>query len=85
MTFLWILSASALLVAAAALYRARRVSKRLEKLTESYWELRYENGQLRARVARLEPPDAAPAGGEPGPPPARGQQTQFVPLSSLKR
>jgi len=38
-----------------ALVRTRRLVKRLERLTESYWELRYENGQLRARVNRLDP------------------------------
>jgi hypothetical protein len=67
-------------VALAALLKARRLVKRLERLTESYWELRYEHGQLRARVNRLDPDQppapepAAPAGG-----------THFVPLSSLKR
>ncbi len=87
LTLHWLLTASALLVAAVALLRARRVSRRLERLTESYWELRYENGQLRARVTRLEPPDPASAGADPNPA-AQGRQeaTQhFVPLSSLKR
>jgi hypothetical protein len=81
LTFLWLLAAAAALVAAAALAKARRLAKRLERLTESYWELRYEHGQLRARVNRLDP---EPAGGaqEPGPPPG---VTAFVPLSSLKR
>ena len=81
MTFLWLLSGAALVTAAAALLKARRLSRRLERLTESYWELRYEHGQLRARVGRLDPeqpasvPEAqrSPAG------------TAFVPLSSLKR
>ena len=41
--------------------KARRLAKRLERLTESYWELRYEHGQLRARVNRLDPEQ--PAGG----------------------
>ena len=54
---------------------------RLERLTESYWELRYEYGQLRARVSRLEPDQAAAA---PRPPAPAGS-TAFVPLSSLKR
>ena len=80
----WLLTAFALLLAAAAFLRARRVSKRLERLTESYWDLRYETGQLRARVTRLEPPDPAAAADAP----AQGRQgaaQQFVPLSSLKR
>jgi hypothetical protein len=80
--FLWLLTGAAFLIAGAALLKARRVSRRLERLTESYWELRYDHGQLRARVARLdpEPPPAAAA----GPAPQAGA-TAFVPLSSLKR
>ena len=83
--FLWLLIGAAFLIAVAAFARTRRASKRLERLSESYWELRYEQGQLRARIARLEPApgshDAAPQ--DPGgPDPARGA---FVPLSTLKR
>jgi hypothetical protein len=81
LTFLWLLTAGAALVAVVALAKARRLARRLERLTESYWELRYEHGQLRARVNRLDP---EPPGGvqEPGPPPG---VSAFVPLSSLKR
>ena len=73
---------AALLFAVVAFLRARRVARRLERLTESYWELRYEYGQLRARVSRLEP-----ASGEAELPEAPRQSgaTAFVPLSSLKR
>jgi hypothetical protein len=79
LTLLWLLSGSALILAGAALLIVRRQSKRLERLTESYWELRYEHGQLRARVQRLDP---EPQGGAaPADPPA----TNFIPLSSLKR
>jgi len=73
----------ALIAAAAAWARARRLGKRLERLTESYWELRYEHGQLKARVNRLDPdpsstgPDDATRAAPPG--------VAFVPLSSLKR
>jgi hypothetical protein len=55
LTFLWLLTGAAFLVALGAFARVRRVSKRLERLSESYWELRYEHGQLRSRIARLEP------------------------------
>ena len=79
MTFLWLLTGAALLLAAVALLTARRQSKRLERLTESYWELRYEHGQLRARVNRLDPEQQAVA--EAAEPPA----ANFIPLSSLKR
>ena len=78
-TFLWLLTGAALVLAGAALFVARRQSKRLERLTESYWELRYEHGQLRARVNRIDPEQqTAAAAAEP---PA----SNFIPLSSLKR
>jgi hypothetical protein len=71
-------SGAALLLAIYACWRARHVARRLERLTESYWELRYEHGQLRARVARLEPPEpvSEPQAGQPG-------KVAFVPLASL--
>jgi HAMP domain-containing protein len=83
--FFAVIAALAAFVAVAALIRARRLSRRVERLSESYWELRYEHGQLSARIARLE------AGGErevsvlaqgvPLPP----GTAAFVPLSSLKK
>jgi hypothetical protein len=75
------LTGAAMLVAVAALVKARRLAKRLERLTESYWELRYEHGQLRARVNRLDPEAPAPAPDAP----AATSTTAFVPLSSLRR
>ena len=81
MTFLGLLAALALLVAAAVWLKARRLAKRLERLTESYWELRYEHGQLRARVARLDPTEPNASASDAPKPPAGS----FVPLSSLKR
>ena len=81
MTLLWLLAAAAALLAGVAHAKARRLARRLERLTESYWELRYEHGQLRARVNRLDP-EQPPAGSEP---PAQSGTTAFVPLSSLKR
>jgi hypothetical protein len=82
LTLLWLLTLAAVVAAFAALAKARRVAKRLERLTETYWELRYDHGQLRARVAKLDPDMAAPAPAEPAPKPGG---TNFVPLSSLKR
>ena len=86
LTVQWLLTGAALVIALASFAKARRVAKRLERLTESYWELRYEHGQLRARVARLdrEPAPDGAAGPEPARP-AAGSTTAFVPLSSLKR
>ena len=77
----WLLTGAAVVVALVALAKARRATKRLERLTETYWELRYDHGQLRARVAKLDP-EAPPAQSEPAPKPGG---TNFVPLSSLKR
>ena len=81
MTLLGLVAGAALLVALAAVAKARRLAARLERLTESYWELRYEHGQLRARVNRLDPDQAAGASEASAPAAA----THFVPLSSLKR
>jgi len=80
LTFQWLLTGAAIVVAVAAFAKARRLGRRLERLTESYWELRYEHGQLRARLNRLDPEPSA------GPEPAAAPGvTAFVPLSSLKR
>ena len=77
----WTVVGVVFLVAAIAVERARRLSKRLERLKESYWDLRYEFGQLQARVTRLEAErsDQPPAAATPA------AATNFVPLSSLKR
>jgi hypothetical protein len=81
LTLLWLLTGAAVLVAVAAFVKARRLARRLERLTESYWELRYEHGQLRARVNRLDPDRTAATPEAPAP----ASPTHFVPLSSLKR
>jgi hypothetical protein len=80
LTFQWLSTGVAVLVAVLALLRGRRLAKRLERLTESYWELRYDHGQLRARLARIEgqpEADRPAAGPQPG-------STSFIPLASLK-
>jgi hypothetical protein len=81
----WLLIGAALLFALGAFLRARRVARRLERLTESYWELRYEYGQLRARVTRLEPASDEQESDAPQNPARTAGATAFVPLSSLKR
>jgi hypothetical protein len=90
LTLNWLLTVTAVLVALIALAKARRATRRLERLTETYWELRYDHGQLRARVAKLDPEnnvnngnDAETAGQSDAPGKPGG--TTFVPLSSLKR
>ena len=83
----WLLTGAALLAGAVALIRARRVSRRLERLSEAYWELRYEYGQLSARLARFEQPLATDVADATGPAGAGHEAgvVGFVPLSSLKR
>ncbi len=74
------LAAVALLVALVALASARRTRQRLEQLQQSYWDLRYEHGRLKAQVKRLDPEEAPEPEAAPAP-----QSTTFIPLSSLKR
>jgi hypothetical protein len=74
-----LLAGVALLIALWALAKARRAMRRLDQLQQSYWDLRYEHGRLRAQVKRLDPEEA---GQEP---PAADPATTFIPLSSLKR
>jgi hypothetical protein len=80
LTFHWLLTGAAVLLAGAAFAKARRLAKRLDRLNQSYWDLRYEHGQLRARVNRLDPEQRPPE-----PEGAASAGTTFVPLSSLKR
>jgi hypothetical protein len=81
----WLFLTAGVAVAAAAWVRVRRLAKRLERLTESYWELRYEQGQLRSRLAKIEPPAATATEVERRIPPTPGTAgTQFVPLASLR-
>jgi hypothetical protein len=82
LTLHWLLTGVSLFVALIALAKARRATKRLERLTETYWELRYDHGQLRARVAKLDP-EEAPAQSDSAQTPGGG--SSFVPISSLKR
>ena len=79
---LWFVAAVALLVAWASWTRAGRLAKKLEALSQSYWELRYDYTRLRSQVSRLDKGDAAED--PPAPPPA-GQTVAFVPLSSIKK
>ena len=79
MGWLWLVAATGWLLAAAALGTARRLSRRLAHLNELYWELKFDHGELKARVKAIAPtPDEQAAAAPPV------QQT-FVPLSALKR
>jgi hypothetical protein len=83
MLWLGLLSTVALAVALAALSSARRLRRRLEQLQQSYWDLRYEHGRLKAQVKQIDP-DEQPATENPEPAPPAASTT-FIPLSSLKR
>jgi hypothetical protein len=76
-----LLAGVALLIALWGLSKARRATRRLDQLQQSYWDLRYEHGRLRAQVNRLDPEEAQVAA-EPA---ALDPATTFIPLSSLKR
>ena len=77
---LWIVTGAALLVAVAGWARVRSLKREIDQITRNYWELRYQFGELRAKVARLDPETPAPADPAPAAP-----SESFVPLSSLKR
>jgi hypothetical protein len=81
MTFLWFVTAASLAVALVALVQARRIARRLEQLTQNYWELKYQNGELRVQLQQLTG-ESAPS--QPATPAAQGRDS-FVPLASLKR
>jgi len=69
---LWIVAASALLVALAALVYARHTAQKLAHLTEMYWQLKFDHGELKAKV-------------DPAKPAAPEVKQTFVPLTQLKR
>ena len=80
MTLLWFIVGVSLVAALAAWSQARRNAKRLEHLSQMYWELKYQQGELRVQLQRpaegTSPPEQA------APTPARDS---FIPLTSLKR
>ena len=67
---LWLLALSALLAALAAFAYARHLARKLATLEEQYWALKFEHGELKAKVD--------------GPPAPQPRQS-FVPLTQLKR
>ena len=79
MDWLWVVAVTGWLLAAAAFVTARRLSRRLAQLTEQYWELKFQHGELKERVKALAPTPEERAAAQPP-----VQQT-FVPLSSIKR
>lgn len=81
MTFQWLVTAAALVAALLAWSQARRTARRLEQLSQMYWELKFQQGEQRVQVERL-------TGGGPQVPPTPDVPTpgeSFVSLASLKR
>lgn len=72
MAALWIVAVVALVVAFAALAHARRTARQLAHVTEMYWQLKFDHGELKAKV---DPP--TPTAPEP--------KATFVPLTSLRQ
>lgn len=80
MTLLWSITAASLVVALVAWRQARRTAKRLEQLSQMYWELKYQHGELRVQLQRATGELPAPAEA-----PAAQARDSFIPLASLKR
>ncbi|MGZ7039131.1 MAG: hypothetical protein ACXVJO_13240 [Thermoanaerobaculia bacterium] len=81
MAFLWIITGASLAVALIALAQARRNARRLEQLSQNYWELKFQNGELRVQLQQRTGEQPAPGNAPATPAP----NESFVPLSSLKR
>lgn len=79
MEWLWLLAGSGWVLAAAAWLTSRRALQRLAVLSEQYWALKYEHGELKARVKAMAPTAEEIEAARPA-----VQQT-FVPLTSIKR
>ena len=77
----WIVAGVALVFALAAFAAVRRVHRKVDTLTQSYWELRYDYTRLRSQVTRLDPAQAEAPPAEPVPP----ASVAFVPLSSIRK
>jgi hypothetical protein len=81
-TLLSFVTAVSLLIALVALRQARRSARRLEQLTQMYWELKYQHGELRARLQDSRP---SPPSSEETPAQVAAAGSAFIPLTALKR
>ena len=72
MVALWIVAVSALIVAFVALVHARRTARQLAQVTEMFWQLKFDHGELKAKLDPAAPVPPVP-------------QQSFVPLSSIKK
>jgi len=76
-----------LVLGLVAVASARRLSRKLDALNQSYWELRYDYTRLRSQVARLDPETPGSADSASGQPDSSIQipSVSFVPLSSIRK
>jgi len=72
MTGALIVAVIALLAAVVAYAQARRTARQLAQITEMYWQLKFDHGELKAKV-------------DPAPPAAAAPQQTFIPLTQLKK
>jgi hypothetical protein len=72
MTSALIVAMMALVVAVAAYAQSRRTARQLAQVTEMFWQLKFDHGELKAKV-------------DPSAPVAPKPQETFVPLAQLKR
>jgi len=77
MGWLWGAAVGALVLSAASWVVARRAARRAAQLHDMYWQLRYEHGELKARIDAAAPRQDGPPRTAPG--------TQFVALTDVKR
>ena len=66
-----IVAVAALVIAVTAYVHARRTARRLAMLEEMYWQLKFEHGELKAKV-------------DPAPPSTPEPKQTFVPLIRLR-
>ena len=81
----WIVAGLGLFLAMMALAWSRRLARRLDALTQSYWELRYEYTRLRSQLARLDPEEAEPVPDAAAAAAPTSPSVTFVPLSSIRK
>ena len=65
------MAGAALLIATVAFAHSRRTARQLAQMTELYWQLKFDHGELKAKV-------------DPSTPPAPEPKQTFVPLTRLR-
>ena len=67
-----LIAGAALLIAIVAFAHSRRTARQLAQMTELYWQLKFDHGELKAKV-------------DPSTPPAPEPKQTFVPLIRLRQ